>query len=263
MDDVTLIYPDKDRMMRVVVLFSGGASGAKYLLEEGNMEGPHYKIVAGFTDHQDSSGIEVFRRRNLPVRVIEKNILSKNQCAEGDTRPGYFDRLTIEVKRFEPDLILLSGFMQVVKPPLLTEYSRKIINVHPADLTVKEEGKRKYTGDDAVYDTLLAGETVIRSTVHLVTEGVDQGEIIVLSKIVPIEQDMVQIFEKFNSEMIRKYSDVLQEWMKWSCDGPSIHKALSLISTGKVGFSGEELRVCGEGGFVNGCYDLETRGVVS
>lgn len=263
MEKFSLIYANTDRIMRVVVLFSGGASGARYLLEEGNIEDSNYEIVAGFTDHGDALGIDVFRERNIPVQVSKKDSFFDDQRPEDDAQPRYFARLTGEVKQFEPDLILLSGFMQVIKPPLLTEYSRRIINVHPADLTLKEEGKRRYTGDDAVYDTLVGGETEIRSTVHLVTERVDQGEIIVLSKMAPIEQDMIQIFERFNPGMIRKYSDVLQEWIKWSCDGPSIHKALSLISTGKVGFSGGELRVCGEGGFVKGYYDLEIGRVVS
>lgn len=263
MDDLTLIHPDKDRTMRVVVLFSGGASGVKYLLEEANMEDSNYEIVAGLTDRQDASGVKVFKDTNLPVRVLGKNSFSGDRCTEVDTRLGYFDRLTREVKQFEPDLILLSGFMQVVKGSLLAEYDKKIVNVHPADLTITENGERKYKGDDAVYHTLLGGETEIRSTVHTVTERVDQGEIIILSKTVPIERDMIQIFEKFNPKMIRQYSDVLQEWMKWSCDGPSIHRALRLISRGKVGFSGGKLKVCGEGGFVNGYYDLESGGVVS
>lgn len=249
--------------MRVVVLFSGGASGARYLFEETGLERSNYEIVAGIADKDEVSGIEVFTRRDVPVKVVNKNEFPSTSVPNEKARFRYFDELTEIVGEFEPDLLLLSGFMQVVREPLLTKYAGQIINVHPADLRIKKHGDRKYRGDDTVYQTIVAGENEIRSTVHLVTKRVDEGPIIVVSRPVPIEKEMVRTVEKFDQTMVRNYANLLQEWMKWSCDGPSIQKALALFEKGEVRFSHGKVTVKGPNGFTPGYYDLKEGKVVT
>ncbi|MBV9491234.1 MAG: phosphoribosylglycinamide formyltransferase [Verrucomicrobia bacterium] len=69
------------------------------------------------------------------------------------------------------DLVVLAGFMRVVKAPLLRAFRRRIINIHPSLLP-------KYRGLEAWKQALAAGERVTGCTVHYVDEGVDTGEII-------------------------------------------------------------------------------------
>ena len=72
-------------------------------------------------------------------------------------RTGYCTRLLALIDQFKPDIILLSGFMLKITDPLL--WYCDIINVHPADLSIKgENGKPKYIGDDAVRMAIEAGE---------------------------------------------------------------------------------------------------------
>lgn len=256
------IYSDKTKPMRVVVLFSGGASGARYLFSKNRSEKTNYEIVAGITDNEDSPGVEVFSRRNLPVKVVSKKNFFSNSGQSPKSKYGYFKKLTGIVKEYEPDLLFLSGFMQVIRQPLLRTYAGRMLNVHPADLTIKKDGERKYRGDDAVYEAILAGEHELRSTVHFVTKQVDKGPIVVVSKPVSIERRMVRTFQKFNENMVRKYADLVQEWMKWVCDGPSIHQALTLIEKGKVRYSRGDITLKGPNGFATGYYDLQEGGVV-
>jgi phosphoribosylglycinamide formyltransferase 1 len=69
------------------------------------------------------------------------------------------------------ELVVLAGFMRVVKQPLLSAFPRSIINIHPSLLP-------KYRGLEAWRQALEAGETEAGCTVHYVTEAVDAGEIL-------------------------------------------------------------------------------------
>jgi phosphoribosylglycinamide formyltransferase 1 len=69
------------------------------------------------------------------------------------------------------ELLVLAGFMRVLKAPLLEAFPRRIINLHPSLLP-------KFPGREAWAQALAAGETVTGCTVHYVDAGVDSGEII-------------------------------------------------------------------------------------
>lgn len=86
------------------------------------------------------------------------------------------------------DLIVLAGYMRIISAPLLKRFENRIINIHPADLTVLDNnGKRKYVGPHAVYEALRQGEARTRSSIIAVTEGIDEGPILGLGPWVPYE----------------------------------------------------------------------------
>ena len=109
--------------------------------------------------------------------------------------------------------------MSIMTPVLLKEYDGKIVNVHPADLSIMDGDKRKYVGIHVVEEAILAGEPEIRSTTHIVREEVDHGEILVISEPVPVKLD-VSIEElnedkKLRNEIVSGYQDQLKERGDW------------------------------------------------
>jgi phosphoribosylglycinamide formyltransferase 1 len=95
-------------------------------------------------------------------------------------RPGRFKtklepEIEEDVVRFlrqaDVELVVLAGFMRVVKAPLLEAFPQRIINVHPSLLP-------KYPGLQAWKQALEAGETVTGCTVHYVNAAIDAGEIL-------------------------------------------------------------------------------------
>lgn len=263
MNNFIPVKPKCSDPLKVLVLFSGGASGARYLFEHSAGRSGNFEILAGITDAPDCSGIEIFERKNIPIEIITAGGPNSGESEESEPEKNYFERLTERIGRYEPDLLLLSGFMRIVRDPLLSKFEGRIINVHPADLRLEEDGKRKYRGTDTVYRTITSGENAIRSTVHFVTNGVDEGPILVVSKPVPINRNLVNTLTKFNDNMIRDYANLVQEWMKWSCDGPAIQKALCLISIGKVGHKAGKLYIKDENTPVEAYYDMEKDTIVS
>ena len=166
----------------------------------------------------------------------------------------------------------LSGFTgpgSIIVEPLLTEYADRILNVHPADLTIlasreaaefniqrlyagnlsteqvtllvsENNLERRYKGEDAVYDAVISGEAYTRSSVHIARKEFDEGPLLMQSKKFPVRKEWVEKrVGQRNYRAIRKYADELQETMKWEGDGPAYRKALELISQGRLAVAGD------------------------
>lgn len=241
---------EADRPLRVVVFFSGNASGFRYLREHDPDYGEAYRVVGGFTDDPDASGIEGFRDADVPVVVRDLRAFYEERDADAsdlDVREAFDAGTADRIAEFDPDLVLLSGYMWILTDPVVGTYP--VVNVHPADLTITEGGERVYVGPDPVYDAIADGRAATRSSVHLVTNEVDAGPLLVLSKRFPVHRDMVDGLEAFDAEAaLRAYADAHQEWMKWEGDGPALAKTLSLIAAGRVTYDGTTLAVDGDPG---------------
>ncbi|PIN78806.1 hypothetical protein COV14_02060 [Candidatus Woesearchaeota archaeon CG10_big_fil_rev_8_21_14_0_10_33_12] len=129
-------------------------------------------------------------------------------------------------RRINIDLIVLGGYLRLIKEPLLNAFKDKIINVHPADLSkLNEDNSRKYIGKDAVYDAIKAGEKTTRSSVILIDKLEDHGEILTQGPGLEI---------RINDSNIRKYADEHQEKQKRVSDWPALTTALKMISEGRI-----------------------------
>lgn len=210
--------------MRVAVFFSGGASSLKYLLENDSNLNKKYQIVVAFTDNPQAAALNLVKQADIQLIQLDfHNWCRQNQVKFNDlkARQNYFRQISHLIKPFKPDIIMLSGFMLLITEPLLTKYQNRILNVHPADLTIlNQQGKRKYTGIDAVAQAISAGEKSTRSTIHLVTAEIDNGPIVTLSDPLIIEHG--------------SDAKTHQEKMKWACDGPAYARALTLLSSGQI-----------------------------
>ncbi len=206
--------------LRVIIGFSGGASGYRYLLEHDPNLNVLYEIVGGFTDKEEASGIQLFKK---PLVIedyrqwCEKKGFKRNNLSARDL---YFKEIVSLLENLNADLILLSGFMLVLTPSILNAFQNRIINVHPARLDIKDDnGKPRYTGDNAVHKAMEAGDKETFSSVHVVTADVDCGPLICMSGPCPVRDGITP--------------DMQQEKMKTHCDGPAIVKALHMIATNR------------------------------
>jgi len=86
------------------------------------------------------------------------------------------------LREAEVDLVVLAGFMRVLKEPMLTAYPRAIINIHPSLLP-------KFPGIEAWKQALNAGEKMTGCSVHYVDAGIDSGEIIAQRKVLVLPND--------------------------------------------------------------------------
>lgn len=216
------LFRPENQPMRIAVLFSGNAGSAQFVHSNKN---PKLKIVCALTDRKDALGIPKLEALGIPVIKADfREFCSQNSLGPRDLegREKYFSHVLSQLKKFNPDVLMLSGFMKIITEPLLSAFNYRILNVHPADLTILEGGKPKFTGANPVYDAVLAGEREIRASVHLVTKDVDCGPVIVLSKPVEVEGSLPP----------EQLAPILQERLKRKGDDPAYLKAIELIADG-------------------------------
>ena len=173
------IYSQKpENPMNVVVFGSGTGSNLEALLQGQRIRPHSYKISALATDRKCRFQ-DIGSREGIPVIYHSFANFFKSKGIKDhqhiDTRLEY-DRVladllldTANKHHFSIDLIVLAGYMRLLTSAFLQVFHHKVINIHPADLSVLDSsGTRIYVGNNAVYESLMAEETQTRSTVILV-----------------------------------------------------------------------------------------------
>lgn len=251
----------KNKAMNVVVFGSGSGTNLEALLraqrefitESGK---PLFEVKALFTDRQCRFH-EIAERERLPLIHHSFVKFSKEYGSDDYLDPQLrhaYDEKNVELlknaaieNRFTVDLIFLTGYMRVIFPPILNYFSDKILNVHPADLTLKDDlGKRKYVGSNAVIDALMNGETKTRSSVILIDENVDSGPILISGPWLPYTEGIPVTYKRATHHLDKQ---------KMFSDWRVCIKAVELIAEGRFAISSDrqvelDNKVLGPGGYV-------------
>ncbi len=146
-------------MLSVVVLISGSGSNLKALLEAADNPLNGIRVLAVGADNP-ASGLEHAELFNVPTFVVAPQNF--------ENRQAWSDVLLENVKFYNPDLVVLAGFMRILPPSFVSALSPNLINTHPSLLP-------EFPGAHAVRDALAAGAKVTGVTVHVVDAGVDTG----------------------------------------------------------------------------------------
>ncbi len=146
-------------MLSVVVLISGSGSNLRALLEATSNPLFGAKIRAVGADNA-ASGLEHAELFGVPTFVVEPGRF--------ESREAWAKVLLSNIQHFEPDLVVLAGFMRILPPDFVAALSPNLINTHPSLLP-------DFPGAHAVRDALAAGATRTGVTIHVVDEGVDTG----------------------------------------------------------------------------------------
>ena len=149
---------------RIVLLISGTGSNARSLLDRlhESADTVDATVVAMGSD-KDASGFSHAADYDVPTFQVPLN--------PGDDREAWGNRLIREIDRFDPDLVILSGFMRLVPPNVVAHYSPALWNTHPAFLP-------EFPGAHAVRDAMAAGVRETGASVIVVDNGVDTGPIL-------------------------------------------------------------------------------------
>jgi len=147
------------------ILGSGKGSNCRAILESirsGTLAAEARVVIS---DVLDAPILEIAREFNVPNSYLPP----------GQFRTRLEPNVEMELVRMlrdaEVELVVLAGFMRVLKSPMLQAFPRRIINIHPSLLP-------KFPGLEAWRQALEAGETVTGCTVHYVDEKIDHGDII-------------------------------------------------------------------------------------
>jgi phosphoribosylglycinamide formyltransferase-1 len=153
-------------VMRVVILGSGRGSNAEAILQaqQAGQLG-RARVVALFSDKPDAGILALGPRFGVPASYLDPAPFKTKLEGEGEAR------FIAAVRTAQPDLVVLAGFMRVIKPGFLAAFAGKIINLHPSLLP-------SFPGLDGIGQAFRRGVKVTGCTVHGVTAEVDGGPIL-------------------------------------------------------------------------------------
>jgi phosphoribosylglycinamide formyltransferase-1 len=166
--------PDREpRPARLVVLVSGTGTNLQALIDACGDPAYGARIVAVGADRDDIEGLARAERAGIPTFV--------RKVGQFTSRAHWDLSLTDTVAAFEPDIVVLAGFMKLVGPKVLARFADRVVNTHPALCPA-------FPGMHGPADALAYGVKVTGATLFVVDEGVDAGPIVAQS-VVPVEDD--------------------------------------------------------------------------
>ncbi len=234
--------------MRVAAFMSGSGTNIMRLLEHESAlreEKGHapFETVFIFSDRSDgaSAGEKIALKWGLPYfsydirgfhkkRGLDRTV--RNPAGLG-TRKAYDQLPERLIHAFRVDVIALGGYMSYTT-------LKGCVNVHPADLSIQDaEGHRRYVGDHAVRDAILAGERELRSSTLWTDEGVDTGPLLMVSEPLPVMLQEPLEAMKRNPERLAEIIDAHQERLKEVGDWKIFPRTIELIAKGRFAFDAQ------------------------
>ena len=154
-------------MLSLVVLISGTGSNLRALLEAaGDAEYPARVIAVGAD--RDAEGLAHAEEFGIPTFTVP--------LSSFPDRAAWGSELLAQIRQWNPDLVVCSGFMKLLPPQVVAALSPNVINTHPAYLP-------EFPGAHAVRDAIEAGVAETGASIIVVADGVDDGPILVQQRV--------------------------------------------------------------------------------
>lgn len=164
--------------LRLGVLASGRGSNLQAILDAIQSGTVQACVAVVISNKKEAQALERARTHGVPDVFLDP----KSYADMVDKREAY-DRAVLDIlRKHDVDLVLLAGYMKIVTAVLIEAYRNRIMNIHPSLLP-------SFPGLDAQKQTLDWGAKVAGCTVHFVTEGVDEGPIILQAAVPVLEGD--------------------------------------------------------------------------
>ena len=199
-------------MLKVVVLVSGGGTNLQAIIDS-IQKGvvTNTEIVAVISNNQTAYALERAKKAGIAAECISPK--------DFESREVFNEALLAGIKKYEPDLVVLAGFLVILPQALIQEYRNRLLNIHPS--LIPSFCGTGYYGLKVHEAVLARGNKVTGATVHFVDEGTDTGPIL-LQKAVAV-----------------KYGDtpeILQKRVMEEAEWELLPKAIDAVANGKVLF---------------------------
>ena len=197
-------------MLRVLVMESGGGTNLQANLDSVQSgEIPDTEIVGVISNNPGAYALERGEKAGVPVECISPKSYA--------SRAEFNQEFLKAIDSYEPDLIVLAGFLVVIPPEMIQKYRNRIINIHPS--LIPSFCGTGFYGLKVHEAALARGVKVVGATVHFVDEGTDTGPIIL--------QKAVEVQNGDTPEVLQRR---VMEQAEWKI----LPRAIDLIAHGKV-----------------------------
>jgi phosphoribosylglycinamide formyltransferase-1 len=162
----------------VAVLASGRGSNLQAIIDGIEASQVQASIVAVISNKKDAAALERARKHGLKDLFVDP----KPFAGQPDSREAYDRALLAILQQHDVELVLLAGYMKIVTAVLVNAYANRMMNIHPSLLP-------SFPGLDVQKKAIEWGCKLAGCTVHFVTEGVDEGPIILQAAVPILDSD--------------------------------------------------------------------------
>lgn len=164
-------------MLRVVVCVSGGGTNLQAIIDAvADSTISNTELVGVISNNYGVRALERAAKAGIDARVVSPK--------DYETRAAFNEGLLDTIRAYQPDLIVLAGFLVVIPEAMIEEYENKIINIHPS--LIPSFCGTGYYGLKVHEAALARGVKLTGATVHYVDKGTDTGPIL-LQKAVEVK----------------------------------------------------------------------------
>ncbi|MDO6594000.1 phosphoribosylglycinamide formyltransferase [Neptuniibacter sp. 1_MG-2023] len=153
---------------RIVVLISGSGSNLQAIMDAIDTGQINGRIEAVLSNKAEAFGLQRAQNANIPAITLKHT--------DFEDRLSFDQAMIKEIDQYQPDLIVLAGFMRILTPEFVRHYQGRMLNIHPSLLP-------KYKGLHTHKRAIEAGDKEHGCTVHFVTEELDGGPLAVQGKV--------------------------------------------------------------------------------
>jgi phosphoribosylglycinamide formyltransferase 1 len=161
-------------MKQIVILISGTGSNMRAIADACAGQAWPARIDAVISSRPGAAGLLAAQERGIPTAVVD--------AACHGSRESFDAALDAAIQAFQPDLLVLAGFMRILTPAFVARYEGRMVNVHPSLLPA-------FPGLKTHERALAAGCKWAGATVHLVTAELDHGPILAQAAVPVLPED--------------------------------------------------------------------------
>lgn len=159
---------------RVVIFISGGGSNMEALIRAARTPDFPAEIVSVISDKADAGGLAKAQAAGIATQVFTRKDYASKDAHE--------DAILDALAALNPDIVCLAGYMRLLSGKFIKPYEGRILNIHPSLLPL-------FPGLHTHQRALDAGMKLAGCTVHLVTEGMDEGPILAQAAVPIVDSD--------------------------------------------------------------------------
>ena len=195
-------------MKSVVLLISGRGSNMEAIVRAAI---PGMRVAAVISNRPSAAGLTFASAHGIDTAVVDHTLF--------ESREGFDAALSACIDGYQPDLVVLAGFMRVLTEGFVRRYDGRLLNIHPSLLPA-------FPGLHTHQRALEAGVRVHGATVHFVTPSLDAGPIVIQAAVPVLDNDDEA---SLAARVLRQEHRIYPQAVQWFIEG-----RLSVDANGRV-----------------------------
>ncbi len=208
-------------MKSIVVLVSGNGSNLQAIIDACETSIDSGRVTAVFSNKTTAYALERAKKAGAAGHFLDPKAF--------DTRDAFDQELMKQIDEYQPDVIVLAGYMRILSSEFVRHYMGRMINIHPSLLP-------KYPGLNTYQRAIHAGDEEHGTSVHFVTEQLDGGPVILQAKVPIFDEDNVETLTARVQTQEHKIYPLVVKWI--------VEERLEM-KNGKAFLDGEQLGIHG------------------